>query len=771
MPSHYNPDEFSQLHKTVSKSFAMQRKTLVRVLGLEGRVSELESQQAAEEQAREGIDETLDEMRGEDSQEESEIGGTKTKTEPKASSTAEEGGETITQTPTATATDIPRGPGGNPIRIKDKINSMRPGHPLGQLKIAKDSGYTFKKDSGYTSRVEGKDATGDYLSPEERKARFKKTKITGADIKRGSSVGGAEKIPADTTGASALTIRQPSSAAGVKSDDVTPTDAEAERGGALAQPTESLVAPLKNIDNGVNSIVETLKQSNKEDADSRADARKAAEKAARDQKEGKLEGVKGKLATAAQTVLKPVQNIFSRIWDFLKTVLLGRVVMQLFEWFTNPENSKKVASLFRFLKDWWPVIVAGIMAVVGPGIIFTAGLIALLMWGIPKIIEAVKWVGSLFGIGVDKELKTVEGEADKFGKQTSKDVEKEGAALSGDTKEEGGDDTSPPDTQNEQTPAELGDTQKASEDVQSGADKMSEPAAQMAGGGEVPGTGNRDTVPAMLTPGEFVMSKGAVQQYGTDTLAGMNAAAGGTNRPTMGGYRSGGIVNNMSKNSVQNVKGGSRDSVQNVKGGTNRSSVTNYYNGGGIVNMNRFGKGSTTNLTSIGKGSTTNLTSSGPRIHYNGGGIVDMNRFGGDKSILPRIPVQYFKGGGEVGGLPTELGGGGGGTDSLTEQAKTKTVGTWIGDGIQELFGITPKRMRDTNTGMDDSAAKIIKSSPSQIVINPPPTVSPEVVSQIPLEEVNTRLSAQGAPSQDLPEFSASKMRSGSKIKTLGIVV
>ena len=63
-------------------------------------------------------------------------------------------------------------------------------------------------------------------------------------------------------------------------------------------------------------------------------------------------------------------------------------------------------------------------------------------------------------------------------------------------------------------------------------------------GGTVPGSGNTDTVPAMLTPGEFVMSKGAVQKYGADTLAGMNAAAGGTNRPTlMGGYNEGGFAN------------------------------------------------------------------------------------------------------------------------------------------------------------------------------------------------------------------------------------
>ena len=60
-------------------------------------------------------------------------------------------------------------------------------------------------------------------------------------------------------------------------------------------------------------------------------------------------------------------------------------------------------------------------------------------------------------------------------------------------------------------------------------------------GGPVPGTGNTDTVPAMLTPGEFVMSKGAVQRYGVNALEGMNAAAGGTNKPTMGRYKGGGL--------------------------------------------------------------------------------------------------------------------------------------------------------------------------------------------------------------------------------------
>ena len=51
-------------------------------------------------------------------------------------------------------------------------------------------------------------------------------------------------------------------------------------------------------------------------------------------------------------------------------------------------------------------------------------------------------------------------------------------------------------------------------------------------GGEVSGSGDSDTVPAMLTPGEFVISKDAVNKVGVDTLKNINAAAGATSEPT-----------------------------------------------------------------------------------------------------------------------------------------------------------------------------------------------------------------------------------------------
>ena len=54
----------------------------------------------------------------------------------------------------------------------------------------------------------------------------------------------------------------------------------------------------------------------------------------------------------------------------------------------------------------------------------------------------------------------------------------------------------------------------------------------------------------MLAPGEFVMSRGAVQKYGADTMAGMNAAGGGTNLPKrMNGVTyaaGGGLMGDMS---------------------------------------------------------------------------------------------------------------------------------------------------------------------------------------------------------------------------------
>jgi len=94
-------------------------------------------------------------------------------------------------------------------------------------------------------------------------------------------------------------------------------------------------------------------------------------------------------------------------------------------------------------------------------------------------------------------------------------------------------------------------------------------------GGKVPGSGTEDTVPAMLTPGEFVMSKGAVDKIGVDNLMAMNKDGGGTNQPKLMKFAGGGMVPGIDPPSgrggkVIMVGGGGKSSssvVGNASGG------------------------------------------------------------------------------------------------------------------------------------------------------------------------------------------------------------
>ena len=185
----------------------------------------------------------------------------------------------------------------------------------------------------------------------------------------------------------------------------------------------------------------------------------------------------------------------------------------------------KIESIFKFLGDWWPALLAAylvfgnglskfVIGLTGKLVVLGAKLVAKV---IPALIKAAAamgpWGAAALGVGAVVTgavlgAKALDGD---FSNKERTDEEKEA------------------------------DKEKADSVMDMGTLSMNK-------GGPVPGTGNTDTVPAMLTPGEFVMSKGAVQRYGVSALEGMNAAAGGTNRPTlMGRYNEGGKVQTMSE--------------------------------------------------------------------------------------------------------------------------------------------------------------------------------------------------------------------------------
>jgi len=496
------PIELAQLHKTLSKSFGMQRKTLARVLGLEKKLSQLESEVAAAEASREEAREAAEEAVEAAEELEKELGDEDEIPEEldnvlddiRGEETEEEvGGEESSGTP-GVATKI------DPPKTTPKKKKKRPRIKIRKTKI---SAADIKKgtpfDEGYASRVMGQDDKGEYLSKEERIRRFKGEPLAKPD----------DLKPGDTETSAAET-----------------SDAEVD----TEKSQEGLVSILKSISSSVDGIKETLigqAEVSKEQTDF---LRRQQENKKRDKKESGLEKMMGGVKKVASTALKPVMSIWEKIVNFLTNVLFGKVVMDLFSWFSNPANKDKVTSIFRFIKDWWPLLVAGIMAFVGPGVTFVVGAIALLTWGIPKIVDAVK---SIFGFGskIDKELEKGESDALKDSEDLESGMDSELKAQLDDKQK------------NTEQPQELKQTEQAAEDT-----KKETEALGMNKGGEVPGTGDKDTVPAMLTPGEFVMSKDAVEQYGVDTMEGLNAAAGGTNIPTlMGGFNEGGKVQTMSE--------------------------------------------------------------------------------------------------------------------------------------------------------------------------------------------------------------------------------
>ena len=316
--------------------------------------------------------------------------------------------------------------------------------------------------------------------------------------------------------------------------------------GAGGGDMSSVLTKIAGYVNIIKGIVEAQKNI---EEDKIEDTREAREKKKRSMAENLMEGGKKMYEKVAGTfgkVLEPAKGIFESIFNFIKLFFLGSALMKILDWFGDPSNKDKIQSIFRFLKDFWPVIAAGVIALMGPIPGFVAA-VALAFGFVPKIIDFVK---SIFGLGkdVDKEIKKEE-----------KDYEKNRRTLQPDTdKEEKEQEVKP-----EETPPEQQDAEKMNK---GGMVPDRGNVTKMNQGGEVPGQGNTDTVPAMLTPGEFVLTKEAVNQVGADTLYNMNAAAGGVGKPSqqkpakkkkmkpstvgtmmnIGGLKMGGMTNNMS---------------------------------------------------------------------------------------------------------------------------------------------------------------------------------------------------------------------------------
>ena len=310
-----------------------------------------------------------------------------------------------------------------------------------------------------------------------------------------------------------------------------------------------------DILNGIDSILETLREDNKLKKKESNRGRRKDEERKRKKQEDKLEkNPFKKLGGAVGTILKPIKSLWERVWDFIWNVFLGRTLMKLIDWFSDPENKGKLEAIGKFLEKTWPILLAGYLLFGNSiGRLITSIVANTLKWTVKlgaivakQLIPLAKKLGlkkglMLGGLAVGGAMlvgRMMDGGEDGDAGGVNPTPANSGEQPKGVTKIAGeeyveGQPMTPKQVQATQLAIDMGNsvTGQRLKDFQAGKDASK---VKMEGGGIVPGRGpNRDTVPAMLAPGEFVMSRGAVEKYGTDTLSSMNAAGGGTNLPKM----------------------------------------------------------------------------------------------------------------------------------------------------------------------------------------------------------------------------------------------
>ena len=113
---------------------------------------------------------------------------------------------------------------------------------------------------------------------------------------------------------------------------------------------------LIEINQRLEDIVKVLTDQNKIEKKSVEEKRKSKEEEKRSKKEERLEGGLKAIKSIAQKVLSPVQGILDKIVRFILFTVLGRSFKLFMEWASDPKNKKKLESIGRFLKDWWPLL-------------------------------------------------------------------------------------------------------------------------------------------------------------------------------------------------------------------------------------------------------------------------------------------------------------------------------------------------------------------------------------------------------------------------------
>ena len=292
-----------------------------------------------------------------------------------------------------------------------------------------------------------------------------------------------------------------------------------------------LQEPLESIKNTLNQFLKFRKNSDEQE-------RRGYEAQKRSKRESLLESSKGGMKAVLNTVksfISPFQNILDRILRFIFFTLLGRTFNELINWFSDQKNTKKVETLKRFFKNWWPTILGAAVLFFTPlgkfirvVLRIVGGLTGRLVAQIPKIGSAVNALRLVvlrnpLLAGLTIGAAAVGGAVAIFNQQQKKESEDQ----------------------------EVSNAEQQVQQFSSGGSILKSlfgvgqvnPHAQLFGyGGITNDTGQRvsgfgpDTQLIAAQPGEIVINKRTVDAVGSDTFLNLNRYYGGpnANKPKLG---------------------------------------------------------------------------------------------------------------------------------------------------------------------------------------------------------------------------------------------
>ena len=286
----------------------------------------------------------------------------------------------------------------------------------------------------------------------------------------------------------------------------------------------------------LDELIAAIRKDNDIEKKKQETERRQKQNKRREERENRLEKVSKPVQRLMNKVVKPFQSILDRILKFFIFTFLGFAFNKFMDWFGDPKNQKKIESIGRFLKDWWPSLLGAAALFFTPFGIFVKGTISLLKFLLPNLIKLTKlMLGTKGGLIATAVLATGAGVMTALNRGENVDEQRDILQKIMEST-----DLSLPDPQNPVSAQAQGgivpNLARSSKKIASGFSRSisglrdSDGKITKSSGLDITGAGP-DTQLVAAKPGEIVIPTETVSMYGSDYFMNLIRSSGNTGIP------------------------------------------------------------------------------------------------------------------------------------------------------------------------------------------------------------------------------------------------